>query len=74
MRDAILTKIEDAEGSMTLLQAKDFLLDIRDTVQNLSHSVDDAIASKRADTPCTCSERGKHALHTKACAKTKAVK
>ena len=74
LRDEALDVIERAEESMTLLQAKEFLADMLDDVRQLLANVEDAIASARADTLCTCGERGRRSLHTKACAKTKAVK
>lgn len=74
-RDAILTSIEDAKEVMSLRQAKDFLNDLLEDIQNMCHGVDDSISSIRADTECTCGQRGRAGrLHTTTCAKMKAVK
>lgn len=73
-RDAILTALDEATEHMPLLQRKEFIEGLVEDVQNQLNNVNDEIASIRADTACTCTGRGKYGIHTKKCAKTKAVK
>lgn len=82
-RDFILTNVEDTIAEMTPTQALDFLFDLKESIRTEIAVVEDEISSIRSDTPCTCSysrvnttvgySRG-YSVHTKKCAKSKAVK
>lgn len=72
-RDSILTEIEEAVDRMSLLQAKEFLYSLQEDIVNKLGEINDKISFIRANTKCTCKERGRTGLHAKKCAKTKAV-
>lgn len=70
-RDEILELIENLVDRMTLIQSQEFLGELVTDVGNILDNVDDTIQSIRADTECTCKERGKTGLHSLKCAKRK---
>lgn len=74
IRDEVLTELEGGIEMMPTSQAIEFLEGLIEDVTNLKHVEEDKRASARAEVACTCGERGRRGLHTRACAKTKAVK
>jgi hypothetical protein len=74
MRDDVLAEIDASIEMMPPTQAIEFLDNLMDDLRNLVNGEEDKITNAKAATACTCSKRGRDGIHTKACAKTKAIK
>lgn len=72
-RDEILDDLEVSINQMPPSQAIEFLDELKSDIENLINERQDEIATAKAEVACDCKERGRQTLHTKKCAKTKAV-
>lgn len=70
LRGAVLDAVEDAETKIPLLQYRTFLAGLMEDLRAIHRDRVDEIASRRAETPCTCKRGSRDGWHTLKCAKS----